>query len=365
MKILIHIDSANQIGGAQSALSYIVKCLASKNHQIDLVTYDSEVNSSDFSDLPFFSIAEHKSNDFKLFRRIHLFFNLFKKLRSLLKNKKYDFVIGFSSSASVRLFVASLFTKSKLISCERSNFFKAGHSFVRRNLILFCFSFSHIVIFQTKKLRDRMPFLVRRKSVVISNFSKVPIVFDVNASLPKTYGIPSNKSIMLSVARFVPEKNIHRLIYSFNNLSPIIKSNWILVIAGDGPLFDDCQKLVMDLNLSDQIILLGFIPNPALLYHFSDLFVLSSDSEGMPNVLIEALSYSLPIVSVDCDFGPSEYVIHNFNGFLSSASVSSLTFYIEEIISNNLLHDFRLNSKSIYTKLNNVSLCKSWCSLIG
>ena len=66
------------------------------------------------------------------------------------------------------------------------------------------------------------------------------------------------------------------------------------------------EKLIFDLKLQDFILLPGFVANPEQFYNLFDLFVLTSDYEGFGNVVLEALSYGLRIVSTDCPSGPRE-----------------------------------------------------------
>ncbi|MDE9450361.1 glycosyltransferase [Aliiroseovarius sp. Z3] len=79
-----------------------------------------------------------------------------------------------------------------------------------------------------------------------------------------------------------------------------------LVILGDGPDRAALSGLVRSLGLSDRVAMPGFTPHTGAYYASADLFVLSSSSEGFANVIVEALSHGLPIVSTDCPHGPAE-----------------------------------------------------------
>ena len=109
---------------------------------------------------------------------------------------------------------------------------------------------------------------------------------------------------ILSVGSLIPIKNHELLIRSFAQLQSSF--NLKLVILGEGYLRGDLEVLINDLGLTDKIILPGFVINPYPWYLSADLFVLSSNSEGLPTVLIEALECGLPIVSTNCPSGPDE-----------------------------------------------------------
>ena len=79
-----------------------------------------------------------------------------------------------------------------------------------------------------------------------------------------------------------------------------------LMIVGQGPEEQRLRDLTAKLGLQDRVILAGFHPNPAALYATADLFALSSDHEGFGSVLVEALSFGLPVVATDCPSGPAE-----------------------------------------------------------
>ena len=81
-----------------------------------------------------------------------------------------------------------------------------------------------------------------------------------------------------------------------------------LVILGDGPERSKLEKLIIDKNQQENIYLLGLQENPFHYLKRSDLFVLSSNWEGFGNVVFEALTCAIPVISTDCEFGPNEII---------------------------------------------------------
>lgn len=86
-----------------------------------------------------------------------------------------------------------------------------------------------------------------------------------------------------------------------------------LVILGQGAYYNKLEKLVQSLNLKECIHLMGAKSNPYKYMYNADIFVLTSLYEGFPNVLVEAMSVGLPIVSVDCKSGPRELLNDDIN----------------------------------------------------
>jgi len=107
----------------------------------------------------------------------------------------------------------------------------------------------------------------------------------------------------INVARFHKQKNHKLLINSFSKLE---NKNTNLLLLGDGHLNDELKEQIKELKLENRVKFFGFNNNPYKYIVKSDCFVFSSNYEGFPNVLVEALSCEIPVISTDCISGPSE-----------------------------------------------------------
>ena len=125
------------------------------------------------------------------------------------------------------------------------------------------------------------------------------------------------RNIILSVGRLISTKNHDRLIRIFASLE---ENDWELIIVGD-----DAQKqqnhaelsgIAKQLGVSDRVHLVGPQSNVQQFYDKAKIFAFTSSSEGYPNVVAEALSAGLPVVSYDCVAGPAELITNSENGFL-------------------------------------------------
>lgn len=107
-----------------------------------------------------------------------------------------------------------------------------------------------------------------------------------------------NVPVFITLGRLSPEKDHSKLVEAFNLL---IKQGYEakLAILGDGPLKSEIQKKIRLLGLADKVYLLGRRFNPFPLLAKSDCFVMSSNHEGQPMVLIEAMILEKPIISTD------------------------------------------------------------------
>ncbi len=110
--------------------------------------------------------------------------------------------------------------------------------------------------------------------------------------------------IIVSAGRLAPEKGFSDLIEAMALV--LEKKDARLILLGDGPLKEDLENLVFDLSIGDRVSLLGYKSNPLQYYFNSDIFVLSSYVEGLPNVLVEAMACGCTAVATDCPTGPRE-----------------------------------------------------------
>lgn len=115
---------------------------------------------------------------------------------------------------------------------------------------------------------------------------------------------PEHK-VILAVGRLTEAKNFGFLIRSFHALYQQ-HSETRLIILGEGELRGELEQLVHDLSLSDVVDLPGFDPNPYAYFKYAELFVLSSNWEGLPGVLIQALVSKIKVMSTNCPSGPKE-----------------------------------------------------------
>jgi glycosyltransferase involved in cell wall biosynthesis len=109
---------------------------------------------------------------------------------------------------------------------------------------------------------------------------------------------------IITVGSFKEQKNHALLIRSFARL--LRRRPAKLMILGDGPLRPELEALARAEGVAEHVLMPGFRLDPWPLYASADLFALSSDYEGYPLVLIEALRSGLRVVSTDCKTGPRE-----------------------------------------------------------
>lgn len=126
----------------------------------------------------------------------------------------------------------------------------------------------------------------------------------------------SDTKVIMGVGRLTEAKNFQLLIKSFSELHKK-HPECRLIILGEGELRQELESLVDSLNLNGAVSLPGFDANPYAYFKYADLFVLSSNWEGLPGVLIQALASNIKVVSTHCPSGPAEILAQSKYGILT------------------------------------------------
>lgn len=135
-----------------------------------------------------------------------------------------------------------------------------------------------------------------------------------------------------AMGRLSEQKNFSLLI----NVAKIVHRDYPDVhfsIYGDGPLREELQKKITNDNLNGIVTLQGRTNNAQKVLNAADVFIMTSNYEGMPNALLEAMAVGLPCISTDCPTGPAEIIDNGINGILVPVNnEAALTKAIEKYI---------------------------------
>ena len=177
--------------------------------------------------------------------------------------------------------------------------------------------------------------------------------------------VDPNKRVILSAGRLINQKGHSYLIDAFAEVASEFRE-WDLVILGDGPLLENLADHVKVLNLQSRVHLPGRVGNVGDWYNRSSIFVLTSLFEGFPNVLLEAMAYGLPVISFDCDTGPSVLIRDCENGFLvPTTDVKALTTRLKELLrSEALRQQLGTSARAVRERFSPHCIMKQWQSLL-
>ncbi|MDN6735658.1 MAG: CDP-glycerol glycerophosphotransferase family protein [Tetragenococcus koreensis] len=155
---------------------------------------------------------------------------------------------------------------------------------------------------------------------------------------------------IVTMGRLSPEKKQDNLIKAFSKINKLYPESK-LYLLGDGPLKKKLIQLVQDLGLTDSVYLLGHQDNPFELLRQCQLFVLTSDYEGQPMVLLEAMAVGLPVAATDIP--ATRYVLDNGNlGLLAKDnSISGIESMLEKAYETDLsaanFNAYEYNKKAV------------------
>lgn len=301
MKILFYINAIHH-GGAERVMANLAKRFAGSCNKVILVTsFRDEWEYPLDSAIDRINLIDEIPVGF-LKRNILIA----KKLRSCIKNEKPDVIVSFMAEPNFRMLLATIGIKCRKIISVRNDPNKEYPNFLFKSLAKTLYNLADGVVFQTEDAMKWFPKSIQKKSRIIMN--QVDEVF-FNTPLAE------ERHDIVTTGRLTAQKNHKMLIRAFSQIAGEIDDN--LIIYGEGELRDELESLVKDLGLEERVFLPGATKNVPEALSKAKLFVLSSDYEGMPNALLEAMAMGLPCISTDCPCGGPRMVIRNGeNGFL-------------------------------------------------
>lgn len=147
---------------------------------------------------------------------------------------------------------------------------------------------------------------------------------------------PNAQVKILFIGRLIPRKGFQRVVQALPLVRQLARVPFEIEVVGTGAAQTDLDALAAKLGISDVIHYVGMVPYDKLerSYQYADIFVLTSLSEGMPSVILEAMACGLPIVASDVG-GNNEIVREGDNGFLIRGDdVELLAERLAELVNN-------------------------------
>jgi glycosyltransferase involved in cell wall biosynthesis len=331
-KILIFLPNF-QFGGGEKISLDLAKEFKNNNIEVIFVVQEQK---GEFS--------EEIMNFFQVKTLTKSYLTCFIKLLYILFFNRYDALISNYFPLNVISCFAGFITFTKVIAVEHSP--PSLTPFINLNKYKFFtflfYNLSHKIICVSNGVKlDILNncYILKKKFLTIYN----PIP-------DHGYRIKKNNNDIfkiITVGRLKHQKNHFLLIDAINLLDPKIKNNIHVEIIGDGELKNDLLEYIKKLKLFKNIKLIGFKKNPMEYVAQSNLFVLSSNYEGLPTVLIEALYTGIDIISTNCPYGPSE-ILPNYPN-------STLTPINNAAAMSKSIENYFNNKNKIYFKKNTIT----------
>lgn len=354
-KIVFHLNCLEQ-GGAERVVTTLANRFAKEGYEILIATEWTAENE--------FAIDER-------IRRVHVgltekqkkasgrgqFLYRIQNLRAFLKKEKPDIVVAFARKANYRALMATWLMKLPVIVSVRTNPYQNYTSKRDKLLVPLLYPRAAGNVFQTKGAKEFFAPKVQKKSRIILN--------PINE---KYIGRPkpaSRRKVVVQSGRLVDFKNQLMLIDAFVKVHEKHPDYKLEIYGGDSK---DGTKELLEQSIAknhakEWVLLMGASDELEEKLEDASLFAFSSDWEGLPNALMEAMALGLPIVATDCPCGgPATLIRDGENGLLvpikdADAMAAGILRLIED---RDLAERLGDNARRIGEEANTEAICRQW-----
>ena len=343
-------------GGAERVTTYLANYFFLQGHGVTIITLmDTDIAYPLNEGISCIQLDESSKQN-----PLSRYYTLIRRLRKTLQASKPDVILGMMSFSGTLAAIASLGLKVPFIISERNDP-STSTAFSEWEKKIIRFVYRHFVtkaIFQTQ---GAMSYYYRkddRRGVVIGN----PLYLE---DIPAPNSSTNETKQIISVGRLSIQKNYSLLIEAF---SKVISKypDYTLTIYGEGDLRVVLERQIQQNNLSHCVFLPGIEKDIFKKLQTAEMFVLSSDFEGMPNALLEAMAMGLPVISTDYSEGNGTLITHLKNGIVvprmnSHLLAEAMVFLIEH---PELKRELGKEAVKVRDELDSRIISKKWLATI-
>ncbi len=297
-------------GGVEKNFFIISNYLAKKIKNISVITVNKEYkNKLDKS----IKIISPKTTLWKnSWIYIKYFISIYLLIKTIFIYKNYlvfSFQANWYAILTVKLFGGKIITRSNTAPEGWSN------NFVKKFLYKKFLQLTDVVIVNSKEFKNNIRKNFGVNSLLIYNpLNKNSIIKQSKKKITFNFFKDKKNFKIINIGRFTDQKNQILILKAFKSL--IKKFKLKLLMAGRGPNQYLLKNYIKKNKLSKSVKFINFLDNPYPFMKMSDVFILSSNFEGLPNVLLESQTLKLPIISSNCPTGPREILLNGKLGLL-------------------------------------------------
>ena len=318
MKVLV-LHGHLSMGGEERVLINVLKNLVELNYDVDLlITWDHRENNLFENEIPekvnyefLFENYDGKSKIIKEIFRLRAKSSYLKKVEKIVKERKYDIVIDYSSNllkykdldikVPVFAWIHFSLTFGEKLSGEKVEKYKKQYKKYDKILAI------------CDTMKDEFVEILgmdKNKVELVYNPINLEIIKKKAENINLKYKNYLNDDYFLQVSRLTQQKQPEHLVDIYYKLKQCgIKEK--LYFIGDGEKVELIKQQIKKYKLENDVILLGQIENPYPFFKNAKLFVHTAKYEGLPTVLLESLAFGTPVVSYDCPTGPKDILGKN------------------------------------------------------
>jgi len=301
-KICFFISDISKIGGTERVCCEIANRLFVAGYRVQVLSM--------YTARPFFKLAPGIKLVSVLSKRVSKFFIPFTiwKIRKKLKIINPDIIIDVDSALFLYSKIATIGMPPKIVIWEHFNFKFANQALARKWSRKMALKFGDAIVTLTEQ--DR--------AVWQTYVPNMPVVSIPNPSpiKPVELNEDEREQVVLSVGRLTTQKGFDILLDVWAKVSQNKICGWRLYIVGSGTLKNELESKIAESKLENSVKIIPSTSHIEAYYRRAAIYCMASRFEGFPMVLLEAQSFGLPLLSFNCETGPSEIITPGYNGIL-------------------------------------------------
>ena len=344
MKVLV-LHGHLSMGGEERVLLNVLKNLVELDYDVDLlITWNHGENNLFENEIPkkvnyefLFDNYDGKNKIIKEIYRIKAKSTYLKKVEKIIKEKKYDIVIDYSSNllkyksfdikVPVFAWIHFSLTFGEQLSTDKIEKYKKQYKKYDKILAI------------CDTMRDEFVDILqmdKNKVELVYNPINIEVIRKKAEDVNPKYENYLKEDYFLQVSRLTQQKQPEHLVDIYYKLKQRgIKEK--LYFIGNGEKVELIKQKIKEYNLENDVILLGQIENPYPFFKNAKLFVHTAKYEGLPTVLLESLAFGTPVVAYDCPTGPKDILGENskYGALIPLNDKNTFVEKVYELMNNN------------------------------
>ena len=324
-KIALFISSLHKAGSERVAVN-LAQYLHGRGHDVLLVTQRRDGDEYEYDHAIPRRLSDLTEDELGGNRLVN-FVRRYRKLQKIWKRERPDVILSFIGKNNVMaLLTARRYHIPVVVSVRGDPAAEYADERTRRAAFRL-FPKAAGVILQTERSASFFPEAVRANCTILPN--------PLSESFIGLQPAETRYRTVTAVGRLDENKNQRMMIEAFAVLADEFPA-YSLVIYGDGPSRAALQRLIVEKGLGARVLLPGSITDVAAALRQTSAFLLTSDTEGMPNTLLEAMATGLPCIATDCPCGgPAAVIRDGENGLLVPVrDTAALTAALRRVLSD-------------------------------
>lgn len=304
--IAFYIGSLSK-GGSERVFVNLAEYFQSEGYDVTFVTQYQKENEYEYSPGIRRILSDIKEDETTKNRFVN-FLRRFRKLRSIWKKVNPDIILSCIGKNNFMAVATSTGLNTKAVVSVVGEPSEEYPTRLLRYLAYLLFARADGMVVKTSDALQFFPRKLRKKAIVMKN--------SINPTFLREPFTGIREKTIVSVGRLDANKNQSLLIEAFSKIA-MKYPEYKVLLYGEGEDRTKLEGIIRDMHLSDRIVLSGIIQDVAEKIHKAGIFVLTSNTEGMPNALIEAMALGIPCISTDCPCGgPKDLIRQKENGIL-------------------------------------------------